>query len=104
MNKTITETGDATLGKVLRESRSTPALPPRFQEGVWRRIEQNQSPAAISWVEALAVLVLRPRFAIAAVCGLALLGALLGAWEGSVHARQVAQSRYVESVAMTLSH
>lgn len=104
MNTTTPNPGDAALGKLLREARPAPGLPPRFQENVWRRIEQNKSsPAAAGWVEALAALVLKPRFAIASVCALVLVGGLLGTWEGSAHARQAAQDRYVASVAMTMS-
>ncbi len=92
------------LGNLLREARPAPPLPPRFRENVWRRIESNESPAAVSWLESLAALILKPRFALASVCALLLAGAMLGTWEGSAHARQAAQQRYVESVAMNLSH
>jgi hypothetical protein len=103
MKTTTPNPGDEALGKLLREGRPAPDLPPRFQENVWHRIEANESAAAIGWVEALAALVLKPRFAIATVSALLLVGALLGTWEGSTHARQAAQDRYVASVAMTMS-
>jgi len=39
---------DEALSKVLKEWRTDASLPPRFQEGVWRRIERAQAPAAPS--------------------------------------------------------
>jgi hypothetical protein len=103
MKTTTSNPSDEALGKLLRGARPAPSLPPRFQDNVWRRIERNESPAALSWADALAALLLKPRFAIASVCALLLFGALLGSWEGSAHARQAAQDRYVASVAMTMS-
>jgi len=94
---------DARLGALLRESRVAPALPPRFQEGVWRRIEEAEAPAraagGIAWLEALAALVLRPRFALATAAVLIVAGVLLGAREGGQMAKQDAQARYLAVVA-----
>ncbi len=94
---------DARLGALLRESRVTPALPPRFQEGVWRRIEEAEAPAKtagrIAWLEALAALVLRPRFALAAAAALIVAGTLLGVRESGQMAKQSAQARYLAVVA-----
>jgi hypothetical protein len=94
---------DARLGVLLRASRSAPVLPPRFLEGVWRRIEDAQAPVGsaggIAWLDALAALVLRPRFALAAASVLIIAGALLGVREGSQLARQDAQARYLATVA-----
>ena len=94
---------DARLGTLLRASRVAPALPPRFQEGVWRRIEEADAPApstgGIAWLDALAALVLRPRFALAAATVLIVAGALLGVREGSQLVKQDAQARYLATVA-----
>jgi hypothetical protein len=94
---------DAQLGALLRESRVAPALPPRFREGVWRRIEEAAAPAkatgVISWLDALAALVLRPRLALAAAAALMVAGALLGVREGNQLAKQDAQARYLAVVA-----
>lgn len=103
MNSIRSNPGDEGLGQLLRESRPTPRLPPRFQENVWRRIEQKENRAVDNWIETLAALVLKPRFAIATVSALVLVGGLLGTLEGVAHARQAAQARYVESVAMTMA-
>ena len=97
------EARDAKLGALLRTSRVTPALPPRFQEGVWRRIEEASAPVKsagdINWLEALAALVLRPRFALATAAVLIVAGALLGVRGGSQMASQDAQARYLAAVA-----
>ena len=103
MNKENINPADAKLGALLRESRIAPALPPRFQEGVWRRIEDAAAPSksigSIVWLDALATLVLRPRLAFATVATLALMGALLGTYQGTQVARQDAQAHYLAVVA-----
>jgi hypothetical protein len=95
--------GDAKLGTLLRASRVAPTLPPRFQEGVWRRIEEAEAPASsargVNWLDTLAALVLRPRFALATATVLIVAGALLGVREGSQMAKQDAQARYLATVA-----
>ena len=84
----------------LRESRVTPALPPRFQENVWRRIESAAAPEKSgNWLDSLAALILRPRLAFAAVAVVLLTGTLLGAQTGVQTARHEAQLRYVAAVA-----
>jgi hypothetical protein len=40
--KTNSDPNDEALRKVLKEWRTDAPLPPRFQEGVWRRIERTQ--------------------------------------------------------------
>ena len=102
MNKGNINSDDARLSMLLRESRIAPALPPRFQEGVWRRIE-DAAPAkftgSVTWLDALAALMLRPRLAFATVTALVLAGVLLGTYQGTQVARQDAQARYLAVVA-----
>jgi len=94
---------EARLGMLLRESRATPALPPRFQENVWRRLETVESPAAQlergNWFDALAFWISRPRLASVAVAVLVLTGMGLGWSRGEQLARQDAQARYLAAVA-----
>jgi hypothetical protein len=91
---------DTKLSALLRQGRVSPPLPPRFQENVWRRIEEAAVPAQTgSWLDAFAALVLRPRFAYATVTALVLAGALLGTYQGAQTAKQDAQARYVAMVA-----
>jgi hypothetical protein len=93
------KTEDPKLSALLRESRATSALPPRFQQNVWRRIEDAEAPAkSESWLDSLAALILRPRLALATLAVLVFAGGLLGAYDGSQTARHDAQARYVASV------
>src|SRR5258706_41867 len=91
---------DAKLGALLRASRMASSLPPRFQENVWRRIEDAEAPAkSESWLDALIALILRPKFAFATVAALMLTGIFLGTHEGAQIAKQDAQARYLAAVA-----
>ena len=103
MNKENINPADAKLSALLRESRLAPALPPRFQENVWRRIESAELPVpskpGLSWLDALATLVLRPRFALATATMLVVAGALLGVRAGDVAANHAAQAQYLTAVA-----
>lgn len=90
---------DPRIGALLRQARPSPALPPRFQQNVWRRIEDAEAPAkADSCLDALAALILRPRFALAAAAVMLLAGALAGTLEGRQVARHDAEMNYVASV------
>jgi ferric-dicitrate binding protein FerR (iron transport regulator) len=94
---------DTKLSALLRQGRVSPDLPPRFQENVWRRIENAEAPVSakpgLSWLDALAALVLRPRFALATATALVVAGALLGARAGDLAANQTAQAQYLTAVA-----
>jgi len=92
---------DAKLRSLLRDSRSAPELPPRFQENVWRRIadtEDNQATST-SWLNVLVNQLFRPRLAFAAITALVIVGGIFGAREGTQIARHDAQIRYLASVA-----
>jgi hypothetical protein len=91
---------DPQVGALLREARVSPALPPRFQQNVWRRIEDAEAPApSASWLDALAALILRPRFALVAVTVLLLAGISAGTLEGRQTIRHDAQMNYLAAVA-----
>ena len=91
---------DPQLSALLRQGRVSPGLPPRFQQNVWRRIEDAEAPAkSESWLDALANLILRPRFALAAAAVMLLAGILTGTVEGRQLARHDAQMNYLASVA-----
>jgi hypothetical protein len=90
---------DAKLSALLRQSRSSPSLPPRFQENVWRRIEDSEAAMKPdTWLDALAALVLRPRLAAITLAILVMAGALLGVREGSQMAQRDARSQYISAV------
>jgi hypothetical protein len=93
------KTDDAPLSALLRFARARPELPPRFQQNVWRRIEDAEAPAQpASWLDAVAALILRPRFAVAAATVLLLAGISAGTLEGRQAARHDAQMNYLASV------
>lgn len=96
---------DARLGPLLREWKVDAALPLRFDEQVWRRIERAEAPRAFtpwdvfrSWMEAA---LSRPAFATAYVAVLLVTGLLAGNWQAQ-RANEYGQSRarahYVQSV------
>ncbi len=91
------------LGGLLREARTTPLLPPRFQENVWRRIETAEKHSATAsagnWLDVMTGWLLRPRLAFAIAAMLILAGLGLGWDRGEQLARQDAQARYVAVVA-----
>jgi len=97
------EPDDARLGTLLRESRSSPSLPPRFQENVWRRIESaeacNVPVGDGNWLDAVTAWILRPRLAFALAAVLVLTGLGLGWNKGEQLARYDAQARYLTAVA-----
>jgi hypothetical protein len=96
---------DKKLSALLRQSRVSPSLPPRFQENVWRRLKDAETPTKSDWwLDALAALIVRPRFAYASVLALILAGALLGTYQGSQSVKQDAQARYVALVAPNSLH
>jgi hypothetical protein len=103
MKPTDLEPDDLRLGALLRESRAAPPLPPRFPEGVWRRIEDAEAPGAAAagatWMDLVVAWVLRPRLAFAFATVLMLAGALAGMYAGNQLARKDAAARYVTTVA-----
>jgi len=91
---------DAALNALLRPARPAPGLPPRFQENVWRRIQDSEAPAtSASWLDTLAALILRPRFAMAAAAVMLATGILAGTLDGRQVARHDAEMNYLTSVA-----
>ena len=91
---------DTKFREVLRAARPSPSLPPRFQENVWRRIEEAEAPVKSGfWLDAFAALVLRPRFAYATVATLMVAGVLLGSYQGAQTVKQTEQARYLAAVA-----
>jgi len=104
MNKLGQQPGEDRLNSLLRESRPEPALPPRFQENVWRRIERADAQSKpASWISLLAGLILKPRFALATAAIVLVTGTFLGSLNGQAQARQVAQERYVTAVVMPIA-
>jgi len=95
---------DEPLGRLLREARLTPALPPHFQESVWRQIEsaEERRSAETTWLGIITGWLLRPRLALAVAVALMFAGMGFGWSRGEQLARQDAQARYLTAVAPNL--
>ena len=80
--KTNPENHDEALRKMLKEWRPDASLPPRFQESVWRRIEQAQPQATSSVWSVIAhwigTMLPRPAVATAYVAVLLTIGVTAG--------------------------
>jgi len=104
MKHEVVEPDDAKLTALLRQCRpAAPPLPPGFQQAVWRRIQrdQAQSPATewVTLVDQLVDWLLRPRWTLACITVLVLMGGLAGALSSTAAAKQAARERYLAVVA-----
>lgn len=94
---------DPKLTGMLREAHPAPALPPRFQEGVWQRLERaerstkNASPLA--WLEQFVSGVLRPTYATAGLAVVMFAGAWLGIRDGAGQTQRADRTRYIAAVS-----
>jgi hypothetical protein len=105
MNSTFANQEDARLSVLLREWKVGVCLPPRFQEGVWRRIEREQARSQVhmwhafsQWVDSV---FRRPALAVSYVAVLLLVGLTPGyfrAQENSARAEAQWRMSYVQSV------
>ena len=89
----------------MQEWKVTALLPPRFNEAVWRRIEQAEVNKKLSlWslmTDWLAALLPRPAVAVSYVTVLLALGIAAGYWQARTHTARLDHelgSRYVQSV------
>ncbi len=104
MNHNMQPPDDGNLRALLRDSRPEPPLPPRFQESVWRRIENAetasiQPPSSSAWLERWVTRLLRPRFVLANLAFVLVAGGLTGVLTSGGAIKQQAQERYLSSVA-----
>ena len=95
------------LRSLMREWKVNEPLPPRFQDGVWRRIQQAEATpvntttlwsAFRSW---LATATPRPAFAVAYLSVLLVVGMAAGYWQArqsTAHLGSELGTRYVQSV------
>ncbi len=97
---------DPALSQVLREWKVEGSLPPRFQEQVWRRIEQAEAQVRVpAWVllwQRVTAALARPTPAFSYVAVLLLAGLLAGYWQARVTRAQVDEqmgARYVHMVS-----
>ena len=107
MNTIPPNESDPALSAVLKEWKPAAALPPRFREQVWQRIERAEAKAnlpAQAWgqlQEWIATLLPRPALALAYVTVLLVVGATVG-WNEARHetARVTSElgARYAQAV------
>lgn len=97
MSDEINPSEDARLRARLREAHPADELPPGFKNAVWRRIEQTNENEQPRWIDAVAVWLFRPRFALASLAAVMLLGTLLGLAAGDA-SKDSAQALYVMAV------
>ena len=96
---------DEPVGKLLHEWKVTTPLPPRFAEGVWRRIDRADTAVNLSLWDAfqhwLSTALPRPAFALAYVTMLLLTGIAAGYWQARGESSRLSgelSTRYVQSV------
>lgn len=101
MNSIPQNPDEKELRRLLRDAHPPDELPPRFREGVWRRIEsaRRKGAASPSWIESLAALLFRPAFATAGLAVLMVAGGLLGSLAAAPRVQEAAQARYVAAVS-----
>lgn len=105
MNKEPINPNKDPLDSVLKQWRMDAALPPRFQEQVWSRIERNTVnepialwPLVLDWLKSS---VARPAFAVAYAIILLVLGitgGFLQAQRDNARFDNIVEARYVQSV------
>lgn len=99
------ENNEEQLRSVLREWVVETPLPPRFQEQVWHRIEEAETPLGTGFwagVSRLIDVVLpRPKIAFSYIAALLLLGVAAGSVAGQIkssHLNATLSERYVQSI------
>ena len=94
---------DERLRRTLHEWQVNTELPPRFQDEVWRRIENRraQLPSWLVFFRRLGLAVTQPPVAVSYVAILLIAGMLAGYWQAraaSAHAEEMLSARYVQLV------
>jgi hypothetical protein len=105
MNELPTSESDTRLSEVLVEWKVEAPLPPRFREGVWRRIARAEKAAEAPWWAGawhrLTTRLARPGVAFSYLALLLTLGGLGGYWTANVKNRQLETAlslRYVQAL------
>jgi hypothetical protein len=105
MKENETSGKDETLSKLLHTWKVEAQLPPRFQEAVWRRIENGDAELKISLWQTLRARIeaafARPALAVAYVAVLLAAGVSVGYWRAEDRSAEVEselRSRYVQNI------
>jgi hypothetical protein len=95
---------DQQLSKLLSKWRVNAALPPRFQEQVWERIDNADRQSSSVWMSIWNLMTIeaaRPTFAVAYVALLISVGVIAGGNRGhskAEHVKSDMQLRYIQMV------
>ena len=97
------DSNDPALRAMLRAAHPAPSLPPRFQEGVWKRLErvettENKARSG-GWLEQLVRRMLQPAYATAMLTAVMLAGTWMGVRDGDQAIDHVERGRYVAAVS-----
>lgn len=100
MNPPPAPNSDPELSKLLRAAHPAPSLPPRFQEGVWRRLERSERPIpTVAWVDRLIATLFRPAYASLGLAAVLLAGVWTGSRGDAIQGRRTEQARYLAAVS-----
>lgn len=100
MNTSPGPSSDPELSNLLRSAHPAPSLPPRFQEGVWRRLEQSEGPSpTAAWFGRWVAGLFRPAYASLGLAAVLLAGAWTGSRGAEAQSRQTEQARYLAAVS-----
>ncbi len=103
MNPPYSNPDDPELSALLREAHPAPVLPPRFQEGVWQRLQRAERAAESAsprgWLDNFVRRVLRPAYATAGLAAVMLAGTWFGIRAGDGQAYRTERTRYVAAVS-----
>ncbi len=103
MNPSAPNPDDPKLRDLLRAAHLAEALPPRFQENVWRRLERVERRAEVTstpgWLAVLIRGIFRPAYATTGLVALMLAGTWMGVRDGDGRAHLADRARYVAAVS-----
>lgn len=103
MNPPDPDRNDPELRGLLRGAHPAPSLPPRFQEGVWQRLQraEHRAEAAtpLSWLERLLRRLVRPAYATVGLAAVMLAGTWFGLRAGDGQADRTERTRYLVAVS-----
>ena len=103
MNSSTPDDDDVRLRTLLHEAHPLPLLPPRFQEGVWRRLAhidtKSGATSKTGWFEQFVAGLLRPAYASIGVAFVMFLGTWLGVRNGEQLTYRTEQTRYLAAVS-----
>ncbi len=100
MNPPPEPTPDPKLRALLRAGLPAPSLPPRFQEGVWRRLDRSERTAsAPGWFESFVAGLLRPAYASIGLAAVLVAGVGLGLRDPEANNPRTEQARYLAAVS-----